>query len=55
MDNNDNLGCSFAIIFVLLFVLILFAIPYSYSKKYNAPECMFAQDVITCVQIKRSK
>lgn len=42
---NDNLGCLIAIIITI--TLMMFA----YTSSNNATECLFAQDVITCVQV----
>ena len=42
----------FCTIIFLLGVLYILFYPIIYAVEHNAPECIFAQDEITCTQIK---
>ena len=49
-NRGGNIGC----LIVFIFIFLSFAINFSYVKQNKAPSsCMFARDVVTCVQISK--
>lgn len=47
-----KLWAIFCISIVILGILYLICYPAIYAVEHNATECLFAEDTITCVQIK---
>lgn len=50
---SDNTGCLAAIIFLII-VGFLMSWQIIYAISQDAPQCAFARDVITCIEIVRA-
>ena len=50
---SDNIGCLTAIIFLII-VGFLMSWQIIYAISQDAPQCAFARDAITCIEIVRA-
>jgi cobalamin synthase len=50
---DENIGCLGCLVLIIIVVLLM-SWQAMYAISQNAPQCSFARDVITCIEIVRA-